>query len=68
MPLAATPALVTSTESSTTDAALARAETRGMHVRDDAPRLLERFAGSQIITGTDNILSSFPNAAKDNAA
>ena len=49
-------------------AALARAETRGMHVRDDAPRLLERFAGSQIITGTDNILSSFPNAAKDNAA
>jgi hypothetical protein len=39
-----------------------------MHIRDDAPQADERFAQSQIITGTDAISSSFAAARKDDAA
>jgi L-aspartate oxidase len=41
------------------NAALHRAESRGIHQRDDAPRTLPRFGVRQAVAGLDRVTSSF---------
>lgn len=49
-------------------AAAARAESRGMHRRLDAPETLPRFAGRQTIGGLDQVWSRFETASRSEAA
>ena len=49
-------------------AALHRRESRGMHRREDAPETLPAFARRQLVSGLDQLQSSFQGVAAPSEA